>query len=125
MRGIRILVVEDDRPVAVLLERTLAAQGYDVTVVADGLDAYESVRSGGFDLLILDHLLPGMLGSEILDRIQADEIGLPVIMLSGMTGEQDVVEALGRGAIDYIRKPFSVREVLARVAVHTRRVGDG
>ncbi len=116
----RILLVEDERAVAVLLDRTLTGQGYDVTVVADGLDAYDALSSGTFDVVLLDHLLPGMLGSELLDRIRDDGLSVPVIMLSGVTGEEEIVNALQRGAIDYIRKPFSLREVLARIAVHTR-----
>ena len=121
----RILIVEDDRAVAVLLDRTLSGQGFDVTVVADGLDGYAAVNTATYDVILLDHLLPGMLGSELLDRLKDDGITTPVIMLSGVTGEDEIVQALQRGAIDYIRKPFSLREVLARISVHTRRMSRG
>lgn len=117
---IRILLVEDQRPVAILLQRALQGQGHRVTVVADGLEAHEALQSGSFDVVLLDHLLPGMLGIEILEKAKADGLTLPILMLSGVAAEEDVVRALRLGAADFIRKPFSLREVLARIDVHVR-----
>lgn len=116
--GASILVVEDSRPVSVLLQRALEGHGFRVTVVADGLEAYDEIRAGYYDLILLDHLLPGMLGIELLEKIRADNHDVPVIMISNVTGEDDVVRALRLGAGDFIRKPFSLRELLARIDVH-------
>ncbi|MDF1596764.1 MAG: response regulator transcription factor [Acidimicrobiia bacterium] len=118
----RILVVEDERVVAFLLTRTLEAAGYSVTPCADGLDALEIGLKEDFDLVLLDQRMPGLLGLEVLQRWNAAGRSFPVIMVSGITGEADVIQALELGAVDYIRKPFSVQEVIARVKVRLRRV---
>ena len=117
---VHILLVEDERPVAVLLERAFQGQGHRVTVIADGLDAYTALQNESFDIILLDHLLPGMLGIEILEKAKADGVTTPIIMLSGVAAEEDVVRALRTGAADFIRKPFSLREVMARIDVHVR-----
>lgn len=124
---IHILLVEDQRPVAVLLQRALRGQGHRVTVVADGLQAHRALQSESFDVVLLDHLLPGMLGIEILEKAKADGLTLPILMLSGVAGEEDILRALRLGAADFIRKPFSLREVMARIDVHVRmaRGSDG
>lgn len=114
----RVLVVEDSRPVAVLLERALQGHGFDVTVVGDGLNAYDEVRKTEFDLILLDHLIPGMLGIELLEKLRADGHTMPILMISNVAGEEEVVRALRLGGEDFIRKPFSLREVMARIEVH-------
>jgi DNA-binding response OmpR family regulator len=115
-----ILVVEDERVVSFLLTRTLEAAGYAVTTSADGLEALELGLNNTYDLVLLDQRLPGLLGLEILQRWNAAGRASPVIMVSGITGEADVIQALDLGAVDYIRKPFSVQEVLARTKVRLR-----
>ena len=117
---IDILVVEDSRPVAVLLQRALEGKGHRVTVVADGLDAQAALREGSFDIVLLDHLLPGMLGIELLEKVKADGLDVPILMLSGVADEGDIVQALRLGAADFIRKPFSLRELMARIDVQVR-----
>lgn len=118
----RVLVVEDERVVSFLLTRTLEAAGYAVTASADGLDALEVGLKEDFDLVLLDQRLPGLLGLEVLQRWKAAGREFPVIMVSGITGEADVISALEVGAVDYIRKPFSIQEVVARVKVRLRGV---
>ena len=115
-----ILVVEDERVVSFLLTRTLEASGYSVTTSSDGLDALQVGLDTNFDLVLLDQRLPGLLGLEILQRWIEAGRQFPVIMVSGITGEEDVIRALELGAVDYIRKPFSVQEVLARVKIRLR-----
>lgn len=117
---INILVVEDSRPVAVLLQRALEGRGHRVTVVADGLDAHAELQNDTFDIVLLDHLLPGMLGIEVLEKVKADGMTVPILMLSGVAGESDIVRALRMGAADFIRKPFSLRELIARIDVQVR-----
>ena len=116
----KVLVVEDERVVSFLLTRTLEAAGYSVTAVGDGLDALEIGLSEKFDLVLLDQRMPGLLGLEVLQRWKAAGRDFPVIMVSGITGEADVITALELGAVDYIRKPFSIQEVIARVKVRIR-----
>lgn len=116
----KVLVVEDERVVSFLLTRTLEAAGYAVTGVGDGLDALEIGLSEQFDLVLLDQRMPGLLGLEVLQRWKAAGRDFPVIMVSGITGEADVITALDLGAVDYIRKPFSIQEVIARVKVRIR-----
>ena len=119
-----ILVVEDSRPVAVLLQRALEGKGHRVTVLADGLDAHAAIQSNSFDIVLLDHLLPGMLGIELLEKVRADGLTVPILMLSGVAGESDIVQALRMGASDFIRKPFSLRELMARIDVQVRLAKD-
>ena len=117
----RILVVEDERVVSFLLTRSLEASGYSVVASADGLEALELGMRESFDLVLLDQRLPGLLGLEILQRWQAANRSFPVIMVSAITGEDDVIKALDMGAVDYVRKPFSVQEVLARIKIRLRQ----
>ncbi|GBD85731.1 response regulator MprA [bacterium BMS3Abin02] len=123
MGAARILVAEDDRVVSMLVSRSLEASGARVTAVYDGIDAYEMGKSGEFDLALLDQVMPGLLGAEVLQRWSDDGVDLPVIMLSGLTSEEDIVACLDLGAVDFVRKPFNVREVLARVRVQLRAAG--
>ncbi len=115
MRRTQVLVVEDSRVASVMLTRALEAEGFDVIALDDGLDAYERGIVGDIDLVLLDHLLPGMLGTEVLHRWRSEGHRFPVIMISNITGEEEVTRALSLGARDYVRKPFSVRELMARV----------
>ena len=112
-----MLVVEDERVISFLFTRTLEAAGYAVTASADGLEALEIGLREDFDLVLLDQRLPGLLGLEVLQRWKAAGRRFPVIMVSGMNGEDDVTSALEVGAVDYIRKPFTMQEVTDRVKV--------
>jgi DNA-binding response OmpR family regulator len=124
----RILVIEDDPSIRMGLEDTLTAKGYQVDVVGRGAEGAERATSGRYDLLVLDVMLPDIDGFEVLRRIRGGRGAtrrLPVIMLSARGAEIDRVRGLELGADDYVTKPFSLMELLARVASVLRRAhGD-
>jgi DNA-binding response OmpR family regulator len=122
----RILVVEDDPSIRLGLEDTLAAKGYAVDAVSRGGEAVERAAAGGYDLVVLDVMLPDLDGFEVCRRIRASRgpaRRVPVIMLSARGAELDRVRGLELGADDYVTKPFSLMELLARVASVLRRAG--
>lgn len=120
-----ILVVEDDRRIAAFLRRGLEAEGYQVTVAEDGRDGLEHIRSGGFDLVILDRTLPYVNGLEVCRIVREERRPALILMLTAKDGIQDKVEGLKGGADDYLTKPFSFDELLARlVALKRRRVSQ-
>ena len=114
-------MVEDEAAIADFLERGLEAEGYSVTVAPEGNQGLAEARSGNFDLLILDLMLPGMSGIEILRSFRQDNGTTPVILLTARTAVEDRVEGLDAGATDYVPKPFSFEELSARVRAHLRR----
>lgn len=116
----RILVVEDTTQLANLVRRELTAAGYDVLVAADGTTAVEIHARERPDLVVLDWMLPGLDGIEVLRRIR-DEAPTPVLMLTARSEEIDRVMGLEIGADDYLTKPFSMRELLARIRALFRR----
>lgn len=111
----RILVADDTDTITTLLETALKASGYEVIVAENGLETYEKGKSEKFDLVILDHLMPGLLGLEVIEKWRAEGIGTPVIVLSGVDDDKTVVDSLEIGAVDFIRKPFRLKELMARV----------
>ncbi|MGF1616559.1 MAG: response regulator transcription factor [Acidimicrobiia bacterium] len=111
----RILVADDVEAVTTLLVTALEIAGYEVVVAENGQKAYELGKSGQFDLAVIDQLMPGLLGTEILGRWQSEGIRIPVIMLSGVEDDEIVVGSLDSGAIDYVHKPFRLPELLARI----------
>ncbi len=115
--GRRVLVAEDDDLIADLIGHKLRLKGIDVEVIGDGADAWERIRTARPHLVILDGMLPGLDGLEVLRRIREDpELdGIPVVMLTARRREQDIVSALEMGASDYLVKPFMPEELLARV----------
>ena len=117
----RILVVEDDRTLRQALVFNLEREGYDVRSAVDGEQALAAARDGGVDLVLLDLMLPGLSGLEVLRTMRADGIDTPVVILSAKGGEVDRVVGLKVGADDYIPKPFSRPELLARVESVLRR----
>ena len=116
----RILLVEDERGIADFVERALRAQGHAVEVAADGVDGGHRAVGSDLDLVILDVMLPGRSGLEILQEIRTVKPALPVIMLTARAEVADKVAGLDAGATDYMTKPFSVEELLARVRAHLR-----
>jgi DNA-binding response OmpR family regulator len=124
----RILVVEDDPSIRMGLEDTLTAKGYAVEVVGRGNDGADRAMSGRYELVVLDVMLPDIDGFEVLRRIRQSRGAsrrVPVIMLSARGAEIDRVRGLELGADDYVTKPFSLMELLARVASVLRRAhGD-
>jgi len=122
----RILVVEDEQVLREGLSDLLSGAGYEVTAVGDGVEAVERGTDERFDLVLLDLMLPKLDGTEVLTRLRRVRPGLPIIMLTARSGEDDKVAGLTCGADDYVTKPFSARELLARIAAVGRRaVGDG
>ena len=117
----RILVVEDDRTLRQALVFNLEREGYEVRSAVDGEQALAAARDGGLDLLLLDLMLPGMSGLEVLRTMRAEGVDTPVVVLSAKGGEVDRVVGLKVGADDYIPKPFSRPELLARVESVLRR----
>lgn len=115
-----VLVVEDDASIAMGLEMNLAAEGYSVSLAADGEEGLEKARLGP-DLLILDVMLPKVNGFELLRTLRGEGNDVPVIMLSARGAEMDKVMGLEFGAEDYITKPFGLAELLARVKAVLRR----
>jgi two-component system copper resistance phosphate regulon response regulator CusR len=119
--GVHILVVEDEVAIADFLERGLRAEGYSVTAVHDGEASLEPGMIERSDLVILDVMLPGRDGLEVLREIRARAPSLPVLMLTARGSVGDKVAGLDGGAIDYLTKPFSFEELTARVRAHLRR----
>ena len=117
----KILVVEDDRAILDGLRAALLADGYDVECVPDGRAGLERARAGAPSLLILDLMLPGMSGFEVAKKLRDEGRPLPIILLTARNEEDDRVLGLELGADDYVTKPFSVRELLARVRSILRR----
>lgn len=117
----RILLIEDESKIADFVERGLSDEGYAVTVADDGLKGEAEALTGEFDLILLDVLLPGKNGFEILTEIRKRTIATPVIMLTALGETEDKVRGLEGGAIDYVSKPFSFEELLARIRAQLRR----
>ena len=118
----RILVIEDDPDISGLVELHLTDAGYSIELVADGTTGLERALSEGYDLVVLDIMLPGIDGLEICRRLRTDKPELPILMLTARSTELDRVLGLEMGADDYLTKPFSVRELVARVKAIFRRM---
>jgi two-component system phosphate regulon response regulator PhoB len=121
--GARILIVEDEEALTLLLRYNLEAEGYEVEAVARGDEADSRLKENVPDLVILDWMLPGLSGIEICRRLRAriETRTLPIIMLTARGEESERIRGLGTGADDYIVKPFSVPELVARVGALLRR----
>jgi len=121
---VRILVAEDDRPVASFLKKGLEAEHYAVDIVPDGQEALYMAEEYDYDLVLLDLVLPKMDGLQVLRQIRNRKKNLPVLVLTGRTRVEDRVKGLDLGADDYLIKPFAFRELTARVRALLRR-GQG
>ena len=122
-RGMRILVVEDEARIRAFLARAFAAEGFVVDVVPDGEQGLERALSGSYDGVILDLLLPGQDGLEILRQLHQRHHDVPVLILSARSDIATKLRGFELGAVDYIVKPFSLDELLARLRLHLRRAG--
>ncbi len=116
----RILVIEDEPGIADFLERGLEAEGYAVTSVANGEEGESLAREEDVALVVLDVMLPGKDGFEVLEGIRRQKPTLPVVLLTARDQVRDKVEGLNKGATDYVTKPFSFDELVARVRAHLR-----
>jgi len=119
-----ILIVEDEQRISLFVEKGLTAAGYTPTVVTDGLTALDYIATGSFDLVLLDVGLPGIDGFEVLARLRARGDTMPIIMLTARTSVEDTVAGLDGGANDYLPKPFKFDELVARVRLRLREVGQ-
>jgi DNA-binding response OmpR family regulator len=120
----RILVIEDERTLAGFIEQSLRADGYAVSVCHDGVTGQAAALTGDYALVLLDLTLPGKDGLEVLGAIRARLPDLPVIALTARAAIEQRVEGLDRGANDYVTKPFSFEELLARVRAQLRSPGQ-
>lgn len=117
----RVLIVEDDALQSELVRRYLEREGHDVTVLADGAEALAEVRRSPPDLLVLDVMLPGADGLTVCRTLREEEFDLPILLLTARSTENDLLLGLELGADDYLAKPYSPRELVARVRALLRR----
>lgn len=117
----RILLVEDEPTIRTAVRDALRSQGHDVDDTIDGAEGLRRARASSYDLIVLDLMLPGMDGLEVCRTLRREGKRTPIIILTARGGEDDRVRGLQVGADDYVAKPFSVRELLARVTAQLRR----
>ena len=120
MTAAHILIVEDEVKLARFIELELSAEGYAITVAHDGLNALTIARESNPDMILLDWMLPGMSGLEICRRLRSTGGKVPIIFLTARDEIADRVAGLDAGANDYVVKPFSIEELLARIRAHLR-----
>ncbi len=117
----RVLVVEDDPAIAETVRRILTAEGWVVESVGDGLAGRDEATSGGYDVIVLDIMLPGLNGYEVVRSLRAAQVWTPILMLTAKDGEYDQADAFDLGADDYLTKPFSPVVLVARLRAIVRR----
>ncbi len=117
----RVLVVEDEPRLAKAIEMGLEDHGFAVDVAHDGVDGLDRARFGDYDAIVLDIMLPGLNGYKVAQRLRAEQVWTPILMLTAKEGEHDEAEALDLGADDYLRKPFSWVVLVARLNALLRR----
>lgn len=122
---IRLLIIEDEPAIRAGLLDVFVFHGYQVDYAADGQEGLQKALDGGFDLILLDVMLPGMNGFEICERIRAADRDQPIIMLTAKSSDEDIIQGLSLGADDYVAKPFSVAQLVLRVQAVLRRSGIG
>jgi two-component system response regulator MprA len=120
-----VLLAEDDRAIRNALERALTLEGYEVTAVADGVEALAQAHRGRPDVLVLDVMMPGIDGLQVARVLRAEGDSTPILMLTALVETADRIAGLDAGADDYVVKPFDVEEVFARLRALLRRTGGG
>jgi two-component system response regulator RegX3 len=120
-RKTRLLIVEDEVAIRTGLTDLFVFHGYEVEAAADGREGLGEALAGGYDLLLLDVMLPGVDGFEICNRVRAADPEQPIVMLTAKTSDEDIVRGLTLGADDYVAKPFSVTQLVLRVQAVLRR----
>ncbi len=124
-RKVRLLIVEDEVAIRTGLIDLFVFHGYEVDSTADGTEGLKMSLSGGYDLILLDVMLPGMNGFDICAEIRKQDREQPIIMLTAKSGDDEVIQGLSLGADDYVAKPFSVAQLVLRVQAVLRRSGIG
>ncbi len=119
--AMRILIVEDEEHLAALLSEVLVREGHSAETASDGRTALSRTLTEDFDLLVVDWMLPDLDGVQVIKRLRAADVGVPVLMLTARSQVEDRVEGLDAGADDYLPKPFAFPELLARVRALSRR----
>ena len=120
----RVLIVEDERHLAEALRQIMLEQKYKADIVYDGEDGFEYAMSNAYDAIILDIMLPGRNGFEVVRKLRAEKNNVPILLLTAKDEISDKVKGLDCGADDYMTKPFSPEELLARIRAMMRRQGD-
>lgn len=121
MKRARVLIVDDEVRLAEALRQGLGRRGFEPTVVHDGPTAVARAKAGGFDLILLDVMIPGLSGYRVLEELRGSGVETPIVMLTAKDGEYDEADAFDLGADDYITKPFSTVVLLARMNALLRR----
>lgn len=119
----RILLIEDEKHLSEAIVHLLKKHSYTVDAVYDGTDGYDYIISDIYDIIILDVMLPGMNGFEVLSKVRQEGIETPIIMLTAKSQLHDKIEGLDKGADDYLTKPFQMEELIARLKALGRRIG--
>lgn len=119
MKNFKILIVEDEKQMAMFIEMELIHEGYEANVSHNGIDAIKKIEKKGYDLILLDIMLPGLNGMEVCKEIRCN-YNIPIIMVTAKSDINDKVKGLDIGANDYITKPFAIEELLARIRVIER-----
>ncbi|MCA0387004.1 MAG: response regulator transcription factor [Bacteroidetes bacterium] len=120
----RVLVIEDEPGIANFIRDGLSEEGFAVDIAGDGITGYEMAVSNEYDIILLDWMLPGISGIELLRRLRNEKKDVPVIFLTAKDTVQDTVFGLDSGANDYIKKPFAFAELLARIRAQIRNTGE-
>jgi two-component system, OmpR family, response regulator len=123
--AVKVLLVEDDAKIDAAVRRGLTAEGFAVEVAADGVDGLWRARTGSYDLILLDIMLPGRHGYSVCAELRRAGDRTPILMLTAKDGDLDEAEGLDTGADDYLRKPFSFPVLVARIHALLRRAADG
>jgi DNA-binding response OmpR family regulator len=119
--SMKILIIEDETKVASFIKKGLQQSGYESDIAADGEEGYAKIRSDDYDLILLDLMLPKMSGFDLIPRIRECRPGVPIIAVTAKVSVEDRVQGLNLGCDDYLTKPFSFAELLARIQVQVRR----
>jgi len=120
---IPLLLLEDEARIASFVKRGLVAEGFDVTWVASGTEAVEAGLSGTHAIIVLDVMVPDLSGMDVCEQLRSSGVATPILMLTARDADEDVIEGLGKGADDYLAKPFAFDVLLARLTALLRRVG--
>src|SRR5258708_38684975 len=121
----KILIIEDDATILRVVKDNFAARGFRVQTARNGEEGLDAALNGAPDLILLDIMLPKINGFEICRAVRAEKLEMPILMLTAKGQEEDIVRGLELGADDYITKPFSIREVVARAQAFLRRRRSG
>ncbi|WP_254185350.1 response regulator transcription factor [Nocardioides panacis] len=120
-----LLLVDDEVAFARTLAEGMADRGFDVHLAHDGFEGYRQAKQPGFDVVVLDIMLPRMSGVEVCRRLRTEDVTTPILMLTAREGDSDEADSLDSGADDYLRKPFSFQVLVARCRALVRRGGAG